>query len=304
MNTSVQLANSGKLHTALILIGIYAALFCVFLFFSLPNFSQARRAVVLGFAHWDYAHRGLWDMNEGVPENSMEAFRRAVEAGYGIELDVHLTRDGKLVVFHDNSLERMCGVKGSIEDRTLSQLRDLRLAGTEYGIPLFKDVLEMVDGAVPILVELKTPTLDASLCPVVKRRLDTYEGRYIIESFNPYVLRWFRRHAPEVMRGQLATRHVKNSGVNLFARAASTALVVNILGRPDFVAYDYKQSHGMGIRIHRHIYHTPSFAWTVRSLEAYEKVRQSWHSTIFEGFRPPVPPPGNNKGSEMAFPDE
>ena len=289
-NLRTIIAPTGNLRTGLIILAVAVAVFCVFLFFSLPNFSQSRRAVVAGFARWDYAHRGLWNMEEGIPENSMEAFRRAVEAGYGIELDVHLTRDGKLVVIHDSKLERMCGVPGMVEDMTYSQLRDLRLAGTEYGIPLFKDVLEMVDGAVPLLVEIKTPTLDVSLCPVIKRRLDTYEGRYIVESFNPYAIRWFRRHAPEVMRGQLATRHVKGSGVNVFALAASTALVVNILGRPDFVAYDYEQSTGIGIRIHRHVWHTPSFAWTVRSTEAYEEVRKTWDSTIFEGFRPPVPP--------------
>ena len=300
INVQIPLA---KLPGGVIALIIFAVLFCVFLVFSLPNFSQTRRAAMRSYARWDYAHRGLWNMNEGVPENSMEAFRRAVQAGYGIELDVHLTRDNKLVVFHDSNLKRMCGVEGMIEDMTFSQLSGLRLAGTEHGIPLFKDVLQMVDGIVPILVEIKTPTLDVSICPVVKRRLDTYEGRYIVESFNPYAIRWFRLHAPQVLRGQLATRYAKNSGVNPFARAASTALVVNILGRPDFIAYNYRVSNGIGIRIHRHIYHTPSFAWTVNDPQAYPTVRESWDATIFEGFCPPVPPPEMRRGGEFRFPD-
>ena len=124
-----------------------------YLFTSAPGFHKREKWQHL--TGWDYAHRGLHDNEHGIPENSMAAFQRAVDKGYGIELDVHLTADNQLVVFHDDTLTRMCGINKKISGFLYSYLQQLRLLGTGEGIPLFKDVLALVDGKVPLIIELK-----------------------------------------------------------------------------------------------------------------------------------------------------
>ena len=171
-----------------------------------------------------FAHRGLFDNNTDTPENSMKAFRKAVEAGYGIELDIHLSKDkipvvfhdftlqrmcGKdkiPVVFHDFTLQRMCGVPGAPEDYTLEELRRFRLLDTEEKIPTFREFLDLVDGRVPLLVEIKSEDPDMTICEKVNAMLLEYKGPYCIEAFNPLVLYWFRKHRSDVVRGQLSDR--------------------------------------------------------------------------------------------------
>ena len=148
-----------------------------------------------------FAHRGLWDAES--PENSLAAFRKAVDAGYGIEFDIHKTSDGKVVVFHDDTLIRMCGVDARVEDLTLAELRELRLLGTDQQIPTLEEMLALVDGRVPLLVELKGESVNTSLCPVADAILSHYKGDYIIESFNPLLVRWYKKNRPDVVRGQL-----------------------------------------------------------------------------------------------------
>ena len=152
---------------------------------------------------WRYAHRGLH--GDGAPENSMAAFRRAVEGGYGIELDVHLLKDGSLAVLHDHSLKRTAGADVLIEDITPADLANYRLEGTDEAIPLFSQVLELVAGRIPLIVELKSTTGNfAALTEAVTRMLDTYQGIYCIESFDPRCVHWLKCNRPELIRGQLA----------------------------------------------------------------------------------------------------
>ena len=158
----------------------------------------------------NYAHRGLYGGD--IPENSLAAFTAAVDAGYGIELDVQLSADGEVMVFHDASLERMTGVKGKLCEKTLAELRELRLDGTEHGIPTFREVLEAVDGKVPLLVELTGESADTSVCEAVDEILREYSGAYLIESFNPLLLRWYKKNHPNVLRGQLTTNLTKGLG--------------------------------------------------------------------------------------------
>ena len=148
-----------------------------------------------------FAHRGLWDQES--PENSLTAFQKAVNAGYGIEFDIHKTCDGHVVVFHDDTLTRMCGVEGKVEQKTLAELKELRLLGTDQQIPTLEEMLALVDGRVPLLVELKGESTATGLCPVADAILSQYKGDYIIESFNPLLVRWYRKNRPDVVRGQL-----------------------------------------------------------------------------------------------------
>ena len=182
-----------------------------------------------------YAHRGLH--GPGVPENSLAAFRRAAEAGYGAELDVHLTRDGRLVVIHDGDLERMCGVPGRVAEKTAEELAALRLAGSEEHIPLLEEVLPLFAGRAPLVVELKTDRHGAAaLARDTVDCLDRFSIDYCVESFDPRPLRWLRRHRPSVLRGQLSQDfHRHPSGQGPWNRLALTNLFYNAFTRPDFV---------------------------------------------------------------------
>ena len=233
-----------------------------------------------------FAHRGLHDNAGDAPENSMAAFRKAVEAGYGMELDVQMTRDGVPVIFHDSKLGRMCGVGGEIGDYTYEELKQFTLADSRERIPRLEDLLLMVGGRVPLIVEIKTDKADVSCCEVIDKALRTYGGEYCIESFNPLVLFWFRRHHNEVVRGQLSTNFRRDGESKVVFSVALTHLLCNFVGRPDFIAYNKEFMKEPGRKICRKLFQCPAAAWTVRSFEELEKARGEFDLFIFESFMP------------------
>ena len=157
------------------------------------------------FRRFRYAHRGLHDREAGIPENSLPAFRRALERGYGVELDVHLTGDGRLAVIHDKNLKRTAGVDAEVSGLSAAELKTFRLEGTGETIPLLEEVLPMFQGGPPLLVELKADYYDVSeLVETAVNTLDQFRVNYCIESFHPGVVRWLRLHRPDVCRGQLS----------------------------------------------------------------------------------------------------
>ena len=166
----------------------------VWIYLIMPRTGRERRAPFTGRA---FAHRGLYEADQSVPENSLPAFRRAVEAGYGAELDVQMTKDGEVVVFHDDDLKRGCGIDGRICDMTLEEVRALRLFGTEEQIPLFADVLEIFSGKQPLIVELKYAPNWKPLSEKTRQMLAAYSGPACIESFHPSIVRYFRQEDPE-----------------------------------------------------------------------------------------------------------
>ena len=143
-----------------------------------------------------YAHRGLHDNKTEAPENSMAAFRKAVDAGYGIELDVQLTKDRIPVVFHDESLQRVCGVKGNVRDYTYEELLQFHLCDSEEKIPLFEDFLKLVDGKVPLIIEIKIHEDHNTVCEIADSLIREYKGVYCIESFHPLAVKWYKEHRP------------------------------------------------------------------------------------------------------------
>ena len=173
-----------------------------------------------------------------MPENSLPAFRAAAEAGYAVEMDVHLTADDQLVVFHDDTLERMCGVPGVIDDFTLAELRALRLGDTDCVIPTFAEALEALGGRVPLLLEVKRGHNNRRLCALTLAALRTYGGPYCVESFDPTIVAWFRRNAPDILRGQLS-QPPKDYGKALNKPAAAIVgnVLTNVIARPQFIAY-------------------------------------------------------------------
>jgi glycerophosphoryl diester phosphodiesterase len=186
----------------------------------------------------NYAHRGLHTPDKSVPENSIPAFKRASELGYGVELDVRLTKDGAIVVFHDDDTLRLCGTGDKVEGLTLAALRELRLCSTEFGIPLLSEALEAVGPDCPVIVELKRGSRNAELCEKTYEIIRRFGGTCCIESFDPRIVAWFRHNAPELLRGQLSADPAElakdTSCLNAFAVGN---LLTNVLSRPHFIAY-------------------------------------------------------------------
>lgn len=196
---------------------------------------KAQKAPFTGI---NYAHRGLHTPDKSVPENSLAAFRLAAQAGYGIELDVQLSRDGQVVVFHDDTLDRVCGVSGRVEERSFLELQELRLCGTAQRIPLLLDVLANIEGCSALIVELKRGSRNSELCEKTYEILKTYKGVYCIESFEPRIVAWFRKNAPEVVRGQLAAPMKDYEGqVSKPVAFGASRCLMNFAARPNFIAY-------------------------------------------------------------------
>lgn len=233
---------------------------------------------------WKYAHRGLH--NEDRPENSMAAFCAALEGGYGIELDIHLMKDGNLAVIHDSSLLRVAGADVNIEDLAFEDLSNYTLGKSNEQIPLFSQVLDLYRGKAPLIVELKTAgnNID-SLCRATMEKLDGYDGLYCIESFDPRVTRWMRKNRPDIIRGQLSENwfhsKAKLPGILKFLM---TYHISNIYTRPDFIAYKYCDRKAFGTEICRKFWGIQGVSWTLKTLEEYEiAVKEGW-IPIFEGF--------------------
>lgn len=235
---------------------------------------------------WKYAHRGLH--GNGLPENSMAAFRAALEAGYGIELDIHLMRDGELAVIHDASLRRTAGKNVKIEDLTAEELPACFLEGTEETIPLFSQVLELYAGKAPMIIELKSEGGNyAALAEAACEAMEGYQGPYCMESFDPRCIRWLRTHRPDIIRGQLAENFVKRMNKLPFVlRFAITHQMANFLTRPDFVAYRFADRKTISNFLVRKLWGVQGVSWTLRQPEELEAAEAEGWLPIFEGFRP------------------
>lgn len=259
--------------------------FCLYFYCIMPNLR--RKQDVHTFLHCLFAHRGLFTPDQSIPENSIPAFARAIREGYGIELDIQLTKDEKVVVFHDHTLSRMCGIDLPVCEMTYCELQNICLGHTQERIPLFQDVLKLVNGQVPLLVEIKLPCLNTRTCELADKLLQNYRGNYCIESFNPLALRWYKKNRKQVVRGQLSanlTRPVAEGGY--FLSFLVKYLLLNFLGRPDFIAYCYKDRHNVSFLLNKCLYHAPTFAWTVRSETAFEQNLPRFDSIIFDSFIP------------------
>ena len=202
--------------------------------------SRAKKAALSPFLNKKFAHRGLYEKDQSIPENSVPAFRRAVDKGYGIELDIQLTADNYVVVFHDDDLKRACGIDKKVCELTYEELCKCKLFNTNEGIPLFKRVLDIVDGAVPLIVEFKSAgPKNIELAQRAATVLAGYEGAYCIESFDPRIVRYFRKYLPWILRGQLSNPPEHFEGfVGPAAGKILSLGLANFMGRPNFIAYE------------------------------------------------------------------
>ncbi|MBR6119158.1 MAG: glycerophosphodiester phosphodiesterase [Oscillospiraceae bacterium] len=235
-----------------------------------------------------YAHRGLHAIRAEIPENSLRAFRLAANNGYGAELDVHLSRDGRLVVMHDESLKRTTGANANISGVTAQVLGQLTLEGTREKVPFLEDVLPLFDGKTPLLIEIKTENGNhEELTRKVTSLLKQYPGLdYMIESFDPRVLLWLKKHRPDIIRGQLAENFFRDEGCNLnpVMRFLMTNMMTNFLTRPDFVAYKYEDRDDLAPGLCRKLWGPQFFWWVVPSQEDANPLLERGDMIIFEGF--------------------
>jgi len=264
----------------LVLILSACAVIVLYVFLSMPGLSGRAKP----WKETLFAHRGLHGGD--IAENTCAAFAAACVRGYGIELDVQLSADGEVVVFHDDTLKRMTGDERKVCQVSLEELKTLSLQG-KGSIPTFEEVLRLVNGRVPLLVELKNGKRNTEMCRKVAAMLREYKGAFVVESFNPLIIDWMRRNAPEFVRGQLVgpCRSYKGT-VGTMTGFVLAGLMMNCRAKPDFIAYDAGAKAYIIPRIQRLVFRTPMAAWTVRDSETCDACLKRGEMVIFEGFLP------------------
>ena len=234
---------------------------------------------VAWLGQWQYAHRGLHAA--GVPENSPGAFAAAKARGMGIECDVQRTRDGQAAVFHDADLDRLTGTSGAVAAHTADELARIELSGSTDTIPSLRQVLALLDGAVPVLIEIKSPRDDgtrvSALCLAVKRALEGYLGPHAVMSFDPRVVHWFAVHSALSVRGLVVTEEHGKTLLGMIKRRLALWHA-----RPDFLAYDIRDlpSRFAAAQRRRGL---PVLTWTVRSPDHRERAARYADAPIAEG---------------------
>ena len=263
-----------------IILGILVVLIGIYLVLVAPG----KAYNVSRFKNVKFAHRGLHNSKRA--ENSMSAFAAAADMGFGIELDVRLSSDGELVVYHDDDLERVAGQRGLVKDYTAEELGQMKLLDTEDTIPRLADVLKLINGRVPLLIEIKEAAKDKSVSIALGAMLLDYEGDFIIESFNPISLKTVRKYLPGVTCGILSHRYMKYEQFRKPLYFLLQALLFNRIASPAFVAYDHRHWNSVSLIVARML-GASTFAWTVRSPEE-EKLayKHGFDTIIFENYLP------------------
>ena len=261
----------------LIIIGIVALYFYM---------TQSRKLPDRGkwLIEYNYAHRGLHD-NEN-PENTLGAFENAVNNNYAIELDVQLSKDDKIMVFHDNNLKRLTGVNGKVKDYTTEELGAFKINNTNFGIPLLSNVLQLVNDKVPLLIETKNEGFAGELEVSLYEILKDYKGKYAVQSFSPFSISWFKKNAPDVIRGQLASdfKEPEKNKPKIFYFSLKH-LIINFISRPQFISYD-KSGIEAGIIRRLRKFGTGVLCWTIKNKNEQAHVEPYTNSIIFENFEP------------------
>lgn len=218
------------------------------------------------------AHRGYFDINKGIPENSIKAFKKAIRYNYMIEFDVRKTKDDKLIVFHDDNLKRCCGINKNIDECTYEELSKLYLFNTSSKIPLFSDVLSIIDGKVPIIIETKGNNKYGILEELMEKELSSYKGEYAIQSFNPLSILWYKRKRPNIKRGLLESVNSRKK-ISIFRKIIS----FNWILKPDFYSLDTKLKDK---KEPNKLY----LGWTIKDELEYSKYKDKYNNLICENM--------------------
>ncbi|PKK97142.1 MAG: glycerophosphodiester phosphodiesterase [Tenericutes bacterium HGW-Tenericutes-3] len=231
------------------------------------------------------AHRGLHTKDQSVPENSVASYKAALQKGYSIELDLNVLKDGTVLAFHDHNFKRLCNDPRELKDVTYEECKDFTLLNTTEKIPRFDQVLKLVDGKVPLLIELKPQGDVIFLCQSFMKMISSYQGKWAVFSFHPKVVSWFKKNHPEVIRGQISEYFKDDKKMNSFAKYLMKSLFFNRFTKPDFVSYgiydmpnkylDKQMKKGLTI-----------ISYAARSQEDFDFVKSHYHNTVFEFFEP------------------
>lgn len=235
-----------------------------------------------------YSHRGLHDNTDINPENSLLSFQMAADKSFGIEFDVQVTKDRIPVVFHDDKLKRVCQANGQIPRLKFKDLEDLRLFNSEQYIPTLKETLELISGRVPLIIEIKSSSSDVSQLKYIAELLDAYKGPYVIESFNPAVLIWYKKNRPHIIRGQLSS-YFKKKNHSLSRRFRDfflENLITNFLTKPDFIAFNYRYKHMFSFRLCKMLYNPMTATYTIKSQKSLDNNLKDFDLFIFDSFIP------------------
>lgn len=231
------------------------------------------------------AHRGFHSLDKSIPENSLISFKKAMDYNYSIELDINVTKDGKVVVFHDINLLRMCQVDIKLSDVTYDEIKDFTLLMTDERIPLLSDVLDLVKGKYPLLIELKPKGNNRLLCESFMKTMAAYEGDYAIHSFSPWIVHWFKKNHPHIIRGQITEFFRDDNRMNPIIKYMMKKMVFNIFTKPDFINYGIKdlpnkyatKAYNKGICL---------ISYCARNELEFKMVKKHYHNAVFEYFQP------------------
>ena len=231
------------------------------------------------------AHRGFHTIDKSVPENSLLAFSNAIQKGYSIELDLNVLKDGTVVTFHDIHLKRLCNDPRFLSELEKNDLKDLRLLNTNEHIATLEEVLSLVDGQVPLLIELKPHGNVIFLCESFMKVMKDYQGVWAVFSFHPSVVRWFKKNHPKVIRGQIAEFFKDNKDISKISKYLMKSMFLNRFSKPDFVSYGiYDMPNKYLDRLMKKGMTVISYA--ARTQEELDFVRERYHNAVFEHFEP------------------
>lgn len=224
------------------------------------------------------SHRGLHQGTD-IPENSLLAFKKAKEKQYSIELDVQITKDNQIIVFHDEDLHRLCSIQKKVIDENYEDLKEYKLYDTNETIPLLSDVLKLIDGKVALIIEIKNFGKVGLFEELLSKELDNYSGQFAICSFNVEVVNWFKSYKSDFRRG-LIFGDVREYGIRFY----KTVFLYRILiSKPDFISLDYNLLDTFIPKICR-FFNKPLVSWTINSKEKLEKAKRKVDNIIFENI--------------------
>lgn len=232
-----------------------------------------------------FAHRGLHNNKNQIPENSMLAYQLALNSSYGIELDIQADVNGTFFCFHDSNTLRMTHVDKDLKGSSYDEIRKYDLLNSDEKIPLFTDLLKLINGKVPLLIEIKTHKNYKKTLFKFIELMDKYQGEFAVFSFNPLIVNWFKKHKPSYIRGQITSYFTENKKMPKIGKFIMKRLLTNIMSKPDFVSYNkdnlpnkYAQKvKDKGLVL---------ISYTARSLDEMNLALKYCDNIVFENFIP------------------
>ncbi|MEG1462422.1 MAG: glycerophosphodiester phosphodiesterase family protein [Anaerorhabdus sp.] len=230
-----------------------------------------------------YYHRGFYD-NKKIAENSMKAFEKCINKGYGIELDVQLTKDKQVVVFHDDDLKRMSNSSLIIKETTYDDLLQFNLLNTMDKIPLFEDVLKLNHGTVPIYIEIKDFSMNfKELVNMTLQLMEKYPGNYYVCSFNVIAIIYLRKLNPKILRGVIS-QNFKNEKYPKFLGFILQNMFLNFLAKPDIISYGYNEIN-WSVRLNK-LFKRTLAGWAIENQEKFDEYKNFYDIQVIELFEP------------------